>query len=99
MQPLTNEERKALRGRLRRAFALLPRLHAHCRAEVHGDACDVCGGVLFAQVAGGWRCLYCWPPLDLPRPLLREVEALVATQVKGRKEIATPHEDFDPFFD
>lgn len=32
-----------------------------------------CGCPLFAQVSGGWRCLYCWPPLDLPPILAEEI--------------------------
>lgn len=46
------------------------------RGVVH-QACERCGSIIWAQVAGGYRCLHCAPPISLPQHLRKAlVEAL-----------------------
>lgn len=71
LRMLTHAERLDLSQRVRRAVALLPALWRY-QAEVHQP--HKCGCVLFAPVRGGWRCLRCMPPLDLPERLRQMIE-------------------------
>lgn len=70
-------EREAQRRRVREANALLPALW-RWQAEVQQP--HTCGCVLFAPVPGGWRCLRCMPPLDLPQALQTKIDATVEAQ-------------------
>lgn len=71
---LTHAERLDLIQRVREANALLPALW-RWQAEVQQP--HACGCVLFAPVRGGWRCLHCMPPLDLPPALQTKIDATV----------------------
>lgn len=54
-------------GNIARQLGLLD-LFKPYHGVVH-QACSTCGSIIWAQVAGGYRCLHCVPPTSLPERL------------------------------
>ena len=52
------------RARTRRSCELQDQLYQY-KAVMHG-ACETCGCLIWARVAGGFRCLHCAPPANFP---------------------------------
>ncbi len=57
----------AERARQRRSCELQDQLYQY-KAVMHGP-CEQCGCLIWARVAGGFRCLHCAPPLGFPERL------------------------------
>ncbi len=73
-----------IRARTLASIDLLKRLPASYQAYLHGSPCDVCGSVIWAKVANGFRCLVCWPPFNMPEITRRHLQKLL--QIKGEQE-------------